>query len=272
MEKEILIVPIDFTDITINALEHACNLAPEMNAEICLLHIVEKEGNKLKAEAALEGLALKYQSSQAPIKYLIRSGSIFEEIGETATELDAMMIIMGTHGLRGWQFLTGSNALKVIRNSSVPFIVVQERGPRQGINHMVLPIDLAHEEKQKLASAAELAKLFDTTVHIISPKQDDEFLANQQKRNMRFAEEFLAQKGVRFDSVVTDESGSFEREVMRHAARWDADLICILNHEDSGSALFGSSFEQHIITNEAQIPVLVVNQKITTRIGGVIGT
>jgi hypothetical protein len=38
------------------------------------------------------------------------------------------------------------------------------------------------------------------------------------------------------------------------------------------SQLFGTSVEQQIITNVAQIPVMVINEKIITKARGVIGT
>lgn len=52
----------------------------------------------------------------------------------------------------------------------------------------------------------------------------------------------------------------------------NADLISIINHEDAVGALFGSSFEQQLITNKSEIPVMVMNPKAITTLGGVIGT
>jgi signal transduction histidine kinase len=52
----------------------------------------------------------------------------------------------------------------------------------------------------------------------------------------------------------------------------NADLISIINHEDAVGALFGSSFEQQLITNKSEIPVMVINPKAITTLGGVIGT
>ena len=50
---------------------------------------------------------------------------------------------MGTHGASRWQKITGSNALKVITNSPVPFIIVQEKLIQDsGYDHIVVPLDL----------------------------------------------------------------------------------------------------------------------------------
>jgi hypothetical protein len=56
-------------------------------------------------------------------------------------------------------------------------------------------------------------------------------------------------------------SGHFEKEVVKHAVTINADLIAIMNMNRNNS-LFGniaSNDEQYIITNEAQIPVLIIN-------------
>ena len=53
-------------------------------------------------------------------------GTIFEEIGKTASKQAAQLIIMGTHGATGLQKLFGSNAMKVITSSNTPFLIVQK--------------------------------------------------------------------------------------------------------------------------------------------------
>ena len=50
------------------------------------------------------------------------------------------------------------------------------------------------------------------------------------------------------------------KDVIRYAASIEADLISIMNlHEKSLMGMFGQTYEQQIITNEAEIPVLVLN-------------
>ena len=56
------------------------------------------------------------------------------------------------------------------------------------------------------------------------------------------------------------------KDVVRHAAAIESDLISIMNlHEKSLMGILGQTYEQQIITNEAQIPVLITNP-IETRV------
>ncbi len=274
MKKNTLVVPTDFSVVADTALNHALYIARPMDGKVVLLHILKSDQERDAAEAKLNALASKASDeSGVEVEYMMQTGSIFDDIGNVASGLDAKLILMGTHGMKGWQFLTGSNALRVIKDSSTPFIVVQDKGINEGgYDVIVLPIDLSKEEKQKLKSAVEIAKFFESKVYIVSPDHSDEFLKNQQKRNMQYAENFLRDEGVDFESKTLDDSNSFEEEVVKFANYVRADLISIINHEDAVGALFGSSFEQHLITNKEKIPVMVINPKNITTLGGVIGT
>lgn len=167
---------------------------------------------------------------------------------------------MGTHGAHGWQHITGSHALKVITSSSVPFIIVQEKGVKPtGYDDIVVPMDLHKETKQKLAIVANLATYFHSRVHVITPDESDEFLRHQVLANISFANKFFADRGIDVTTTVAPSSG-FDKEVVKQAINLDADLIAIMNLNRSN--FFGSmtaNYEQYIITNDAKIPALVVN-------------
>jgi nucleotide-binding universal stress UspA family protein len=95
---------------------------------------------------------------------------------------------MGTHGAHGWQHVVGSNALKVVTNSHVPFIIVQEKAVKStGYDTIVVPMDLHKETKQKLSIVANLAKYFNSKVHVVTPIETDSYLKHQLETNILFA-------------------------------------------------------------------------------------
>jgi len=106
-----------------------------------------------------------------------------------------------------------------------------------------------------------MAKYFGSKVHLISPGETDEFLRNQLERNIIFAKEYLGEKGIPYDVEITEnKSDDFVRDLLKYAAGIDADLMCIMNfYDNSIMSFFSSNYEQQVITNEAQIPVLCVN-------------
>ena len=270
MNSKIILVPTDFTKVGQTALEHGLKVAESAGAKVNLLHVVPKnemlEEAKSKLNVAKEMVKEEYGKD---IEITARLGTIFEDIGDLAEELDAALVIMGTHGMRGLQFITGSRALRIVTSASTPFVIVQEKGiGENGYDDIVVPLDLHKETKQKLSLVADMSKYFDSRVHIIVPGEKDEFLRNQVTRNLNYAQSFFDEKGIPHTSKISEaDSDSFDKTIINYAQEIDADLISVMNlPEISLANLIGGSFVQNIITNKPQIPVLLLNPKETSTV------
>jgi nucleotide-binding universal stress UspA family protein len=188
MQRKSFIVPHDFTPIADCALEHAIKTAKIVDADIFVLHVVSKPKKISEAEENLQKVIKSINNEGVNIMPAVRVGNIFEDIGEFAAEHHAQLIFMGTHGAHGLQHLLGSHALKVITNSSVPFVVVQEKKPLDtGYDDIVVPLDFNKETKQKLVLVANMASYFNSRVHVVIPDETDEFLRNKMNTNISFA-------------------------------------------------------------------------------------
>lgn len=261
MSDKSFIVPHDFSEVADNALMHAITTAKVVKANIFLLHVVSKPKEIVSAEEKLKQIISKHESHNVEIIPKVRMGTIFEDIGNFASEHHAELIFMGTHGASGWQHIAGSYALKVITNSTVPFVIVQKESKigETGYDDIVVPLDLHRETKQKLAIVASMAKYFKSRVHVVTPNETDEFLKNKVNQNVIFAERFFKEREIEMTVTVAASSG-FDKEVVKVGIEKDADLIVIMNqNKDKLLPVFSSNYEQYMITNDAKIPVLVVN-------------
>lgn len=269
-DKITIVVPTDFTKVAETAIDHAIGLCKYItNAEVVLLHIIGKEKERVAAEIKIKQQAAELtQSSGIKVGYETRIGNIFDDIGAAASDLKAKLIVMGTHGVKGLQHITGSYAVKVITHSTVPFIVVQERGFRNGYKNLVLPFDLSKDSKQKLSLAINIAKVFNSKVHIIYPQETDQFLMNAVNNNVSLAKSELKLNKIEFDVKMAEERGGFVKQFLSYAAAMDADLIAIVNSQEVGiPEILAGTDERQIITNEAQIPTMILNP-IKSSIGG----
>ena len=268
-----ILVPTDFTKVADCAINHAMTVGSRTGASVYLLHIVDKASHVPEARQKLElevGRARRW-NDKVVVNPIVRVGSIYEDIGDAAAEVDADMIIMGTHGMRGMQFITGSRALRVITSSDVPFIVVQERQIKDiGYRNIVVPLDLHKETRQKLTIVAEMARTFGSKVHLVTPKEDDEFLHNQLLAHIKFANHYLQERGIEHTAtIVTEPSNDFVKAVIKYSVDVDADLIAIMNlTEGNIFGVLGVPYEQEIIANEAMIPVVCMNPRETSVGGG----
>jgi len=267
-----LLVPTDFTEVAHTAIQHAVKLGEIINAEIILLNVVKDKEDVTNAtkKLKLEEQYAKTIFENTNIKSIVRVGNIFDDIGDAASEVGANLIFMGTHGASGWQKVTGSYALKVITNSSVPFIVVQDEMMKDsGYDSIVVPLDLNKETKQKLEIVGSVAHYFDSEVHLITPKESDEFLRNKLKANLIWAKKYLTSKQVKCSTHVADKGSKFIDEIAKLSAEVDADLISIMNlQSNSLMGVLGNSYQQEIITNKQKVPVLCVNPLQSTVAAG----
>ncbi len=262
MSEKPILVPTDFTEVAHTAINHAVELAHTINSSVVILHVVKSEGEvELVTEKLMSEVALaKSLDNGVKVTTLVKVGNIFDDIGDAANEVNASLIVMGTHGASGWQKITGSNALKVITNSTVPFIVVQKQVMKEsGYDSIVAPLDLHNETKQKLQIVADMAAYFDSEVHVVTPKETDEFLIHKLNGNIAWAKKYLAEKGIRNTTHILKKKGDFVNQMIEVADEVNADLISIMNLQKNSLIGMLSNYEQDIITNKSQIPVLCVN-------------
>jgi nucleotide-binding universal stress UspA family protein len=257
----ILLVPTDFTKVADAALNHAINLAVKLNGEISLLHIVSKESNLEPAIAKLTYISEKVGAEHAvKTTYIARVGNIFDDIGDVAAEIGAKLIVMGTHGMTGFQKITGSHALKVITNSTVPFIVVQENVQIKEYRKIVFPLDLSRDSKQKLHTTMLLAEKFNSKIYIVTNKEASPTMLLSLEKNLDYAKKYLEDQNIAFE-VNALAGDKFVQNTLEFAVQIDADLIAIVNSSEGN--IVGSADAQQIISNESKIPVLCVNSSVS---------
>jgi nucleotide-binding universal stress UspA family protein len=143
---ERILVPHDFSETADAALAMALDLAEKMRARVTILHAYEvptyvfPESVVATADlvgqirgAAEEALANLKERTQRPgvqVDTTLRQGVAWSEINQAAKELGSDLVVMGTHGRRGFsRALIGSVAEKVVRTAPCPVLTVH--GPAQ---------------------------------------------------------------------------------------------------------------------------------------------
>ncbi len=278
-----ILVPVDFTPVADTAINHATLLAKLLKKEITLFHVIESglltsgkalEQKEEEAKQKLAVLSEKIQKESGIESHIVtRRGNIFETIGEVADELNTAFVVMGTHGVKGMQHVVGSRALKVINSANRAFVVVQNKPIRAfGYKNIVLPIDFSRETKQKLVWAAELSKIFDSTFHIFADYESDEYAANAVRNNIAYAENYLSTRNCKFTVNKRSKDDNFTKATIQFSASIEADLIIIMTSQekDFGDYIVGP-YEQNVIANDAQIPVMTLNPVDNMQIlGGIV--
>jgi nucleotide-binding universal stress UspA family protein len=267
------LVPIDFTEASVNALKSAYFTGIELgNTTVHLIHIAEEKREEKEDLAKLDALVQAHEVEGVSSQTTVRTGELFEEIKAASELLNIDMVYLGTHGLSGLQYVFGSRALKMVTQSRVPFVIVQEETEQKTVSNIAVPIDFAAEDKQQLDVLAIVANTYNAKVSIFAAHPADEYSANAVKRNVAFAKKHLDSRKI--ENQVHEALGSqdFFREFLHFAQEIQADLISMVNHQESGFInLLGSNFDQNVITNDAKIPVIIINPKDLNTSGEMFG-
>jgi len=141
-----ILVPIDFSDYSLKALQYALPFAKQHGAKITLIQVIEpvyypenflgvlppecEKVNIDRARAAKRQLADLRQLEiglETPAEIVVRTGRPYEEIINAAKEHDINLIIISTHGHSGLKrVFLGSTAERVVRHAPCPVLVVRE--------------------------------------------------------------------------------------------------------------------------------------------------
>ncbi|MBN2892770.1 MAG: universal stress protein [Bacteroidales bacterium] len=261
--KNPIIVPWDFSEKAEFALEHALNYSAISGKDVALVHIVKRSKD---IEPALKQLDEKIEEAKQkygrPIHVIVKEGNIFSTITDVIEETDASLAIMGTHGMKGMQKLTGSWALKVITGSKSPFIVVQDPPKERDVSDIVVPVDFKQENKEKLVWMNFINTLFSSKFHLVYIDSQDKFAKKSILSNIKVAVEYLESKGISYEINKLGSKGNLPDKTIEFAKVTDAAMIIIMTTKNIGTLdyVMGAS-EQTIIANEAKIPVMTINPR-----------
>lgn len=296
MNIQKVLYPTDFSECSEQALDHALFLARELGAELHMLHAVVLHADdphdpkvhfsefsdllqRLSdvASSELARLAEHPRGDGLTIHQIEKRGySAASVILEHAEEIEADIIVMGTHGRRGpGHFFLGSVAEHVVRYATCPVLTLrQQKQPRalEAIRNILVPVDFSDHSKEGLETAKELALLCHAKlqlVHVIEVRKlppfygplDVEDVIENRKRSSAASLQKLADREIG-TTVATDlhvlQGPTAAHTITDFAAENDSDLIVIPTHGLTGieRILLGSVAER--VIRLAKCPVFTV--------------
>ncbi|HWQ26478.1 MAG TPA: universal stress protein [Chlorobaculum sp.] len=136
-----ILCPIDFSEASKNAFRYACEFAKAMGSKIILLNVIEprpmaadmtlnyiplEEDLVNAAREDFEPLVQEVKSKGIAVQADVMIGVPADMILSQATDFDASLLIMGSHGKTGLsRLLMGSVAEAVVRKAKIPVLIVK---------------------------------------------------------------------------------------------------------------------------------------------------
>jgi nucleotide-binding universal stress UspA family protein len=273
MKIKNILVPIDFSECSKNALKIAISLAKDFGAKIHMVNAVhvhhphpdfiggslmdsimadyENQVKESFEELESEIIELNDVPHEADrfISYL--TDAIYSESERKNIDL----IVMGTRAHHDKiEHLIGTRATDIIESSKVPVIVIPENVKTFKLKKIGFASDLSEVKNfEKLKLIGTLARHFDASVLIFSIVEDPEKLTAMDQKLMREISERFKDVNC---SARTVQADSIKEGIVKFAAFHELDLLAMIpRHRSFFERIFRSSVTKNIAI-DADIPLL----------------
>ncbi len=291
-----ILVPVDFSDGSINAFKLAGFFAKDRDASIILAHIISEPqltdpvysseyfspstvaDLKSDLEDKISADYISEIEKEIDIKIVIRRGYPPSEIVSLIDDEGADLIIMGTHGRKGLtHLLLGSVTEKIIRNSRIPVVTLKTdniiSSESLSIKKILVPYDFSELSEKSFELAERIASFYDAEIDLVYVNQPITYYPYYLSEN--YSEENVLEridkeiKG-KLDSVVKTSSDNKCRKktfvvrgepyeaILGLADEMASNLIIMGTHGRSGIAhvVIGSVAER--VIRASHIPVITI--------------
>jgi len=266
----LILVPTDFSETCQKAIEYAADMAIKMDFSITLLHVItsrtktmlKKENKGLETiieqlEALKKGVEKRYKIH---VTYTAREGSIFDVINRVAVDVKANLMVLGTHGKKGLQYLLGSYAFKVVSQAPVAVVVIQQNSRLSSYQKVIFPVNNFIESRQQTQYAVGLSHLMGYKFLIYEQLATEVLAKNQLKIVTSQITEEFEKNNIPYEIHHAEKETHYEQQLINFAVMQDADAIMMMTDSRPDHPDFNnSSWSERLIFNEAAIPVICIN-------------
>ncbi len=268
-----IVVGIDFSESSINALNHAVAVAIRFKASIHLLWIKTKETSssllkgadiQAAAEEKLDELLVEVHreaGTDHPVQRVILEGKPVEEICKYAHNLQNPLIVIGTHGMSGFDVKhLGSNTYRIVSMAKCPVLTIRlDTNLGRDLTHILVPIDSSFETLQKVPHAIKFAQAFNAQLIILgtytSNDNETKHIINVQ---VHHAQNMCDEASVRYEVKTAAIKGNICKSLINYAETADVNLMLIMrDEEDDFTDFWMGSTTRRLLTN-TPMPLLII--------------
>lgn len=269
--KKVVLVPWDFTEGSNNALLHAIQLAAAAENEIMLLHILprtliyhllnqkgsqkEIHDARKRLETVVEEIYTKFNFKPQTLVLEGHPRKLVKDLISTGDIGINLIVSSNTYAYNKKQYQT-PNFLKnlVIKNFTVPFIVIDSAPAHSHYIEIVVPLDHDRKYKETLHWIIYLSKYYKCNINLIKPFISDEGKKKHMANNIYFTKKMLDGNKIIYGIKTAKKKSEFKNEVFKFAQNIDADLILIMADKYD-------TYVQNNKSHSGTVPIMCVNPR-----------
>lgn len=272
-----ILVAIDFSEASVNALKYAVNFAKSTEAEIHVVTIYNTlhftpiavlgdiNKNLIDDSVSLKNKLEKFVSKickNTTVKYKIHTvvGIPEIEIQKISRRLNTSLIIMGQTGNGGLKrFLLGSTTSQVINMSQIPVLIIPEKFTFKKYKQILFTSDLDPKNISFMKGVIEFAKYFNSTITILYVDTEGGYDSDTKILKMQalLTKKFNYEKIRGFILSDTKVQSGISEFILKHKP----DLTILVKYHPSLSKMMTVKSSSGKLADSFNIPVLVLESK-----------
>lgn len=258
-----VIVPVDFSETSINAARYAANFfANHDGVNIILYHSFSKDSDREESEKKLDDLKLELSGNGvAKFETLAHQGSVFiDELERAVRHRSADLVVMGITGRNAIaQIFIGSNTLKMAERKACPVLIIPEKSEYRPVQNVMLSSDFNNSRNS--TPSVPIKKVLDVTrpnLHIVNVDPahyisiSEHYTKEQEDLRQLFAEynpEFHFMRLFDFDEAIN-----------LFASEKNIDMIIAIQHNQSFIEKLYKRSRTHSMSYNSNVPILIVHE------------
>jgi nucleotide-binding universal stress UspA family protein len=265
-----ILVPIDFSQCSKNALKAAIQIADKIGASIELVHIYDRpvigfvdlniDHTKLKTlqkeiDKTMKSLIAEYNDNNIKLTASILNDISLVDVFDLPRFENLEMVVMGSQGTSGLKELfIGSNTEKIVRRANCPVLCVKETTDLFNLKNVVLASNFYKEIELVFPQIDSFLNIFNPHYNLLKVCTPNNFETTRFSRRIMqaFADKFKIKD---YDIHVYNDN-HVESGILNFAKEIEADAIIIATHGRRGIEHFINGSLAEDVVNHAVTPVL----------------
>jgi nucleotide-binding universal stress UspA family protein len=258
-ENGTIIIPIDFSKQSLNAIKHSYNIARHTHSKLMLLHVYQKDSENNPAELAQLAKTAAAESGLI-VETTAVKGDMYQEVDKMAEKIDANMILAGLEPqVKFRSFMGSGSASKLIKNAPCPVMTIRGATFNPEWKNILMPFDLTLESREKVPVCIQLAQYYKAEIRIVSVfDPSDQSYENKLLPYMNQVKKFIKEKSVSCTNKSIP-AKDVAAAIVDYANKNNCDVIVQMNQRDTTfGEMFSGTMTQKMV-DISNVPVITIN-------------
>ena len=249
-----ILVPMDFSEEAMYAMEAAVAIARKSEAEILMPHIIEMPGHFYHDAGKLEGpgsekiyvkqLMTHFNERMASIKGQanfqnvkieprVEIGNAYPSLKKLAIDSKADLVIMGSKGVGELKDIyLGSTSQRMIRNSNCPVLTVKNSLNIDGLKNIVFATNFSRTPFYVTNEIQALTRVLEVNLQILTINTKKEWRTNREIKTevKAFADQHQIEN---YEIKIYDDHTAVEG-IIHYSEDQNTDMIAVMTHGNTG--------------------------------------